>query len=262
MRRFHAYNVGLPRTGTTSVAAIFSGYRSAHEFMMDEATADISDHASGRLAREDFAARVLERERDGDLEMNSSSFNHAFLDVLVENFPQARFVFTLRDCWSWADSLLLMFACLRPMPLNLQRYAREGMGIPLGAGPAAEELSPEIRADLLIGPALAFWARANQRVLDMLPADRSLILRTSEISRNLPQMAAHVDVPVETLRAERTHARRSPPHWSPLHSLGAERLAELAREAGCDPLMGAWFPTEDASLFLDRNAFLAQFRGT
>lgn len=37
-RRFHAYNVGLIRTGTSSMAGIFSKYRSGHELLVNSTT--------------------------------------------------------------------------------------------------------------------------------------------------------------------------------------------------------------------------------
>lgn len=260
MRRFHAYNVGLPRTGTTSLAAIFSAWNSAHEYALQNATMDIVDHLSGRLGREEFVKRVVQREQASDIEMNSSSFNHEFLDVLQTHFPQARFVFTIRDCWSWTHSLLHIFDCVRPMPAGLANYARLAMEIPVPET-VAEIDDPVDGRYRQVAAALAYWARANQRVLARLPAARSLVLRTSEIGRSLPQLADHVGVAIDSLRSDRSHQRQSAPHLSILHDLDADWLTAQAREAGCDALMQQWFPQENLSLHLERSAFLAQFQG-
>jgi len=36
------------------------------------------------------------------------------VDVLAEEFPDAKFIFVIRDCWSWLDSLLNMVLTLGP----------------------------------------------------------------------------------------------------------------------------------------------------
>ena len=49
---------------------------------------------------------LAKRAEAGALELDSASFNHYFLEILVELHPAARFVYTRRDAVSWADSLL------------------------------------------------------------------------------------------------------------------------------------------------------------
>ena len=53
-RRFRAYNVGIAKSGTTSIAGIFSQYRAAHEFMFPETTKAISDYKTGLISKEEF----------------------------------------------------------------------------------------------------------------------------------------------------------------------------------------------------------------
>ncbi|MCP4691825.1 MAG: helix-turn-helix transcriptional regulator, partial [Desulfobacterales bacterium] len=50
-RRFHALGLGLPKTGTTSLAGIFGGYRSAHEFQQWETHQAVIAYKNGRASR-------------------------------------------------------------------------------------------------------------------------------------------------------------------------------------------------------------------
>src|SRR5689334_21825647 len=105
-RRFHAINVGLPKTGTTSMAGIFSAYRSGHEFMFREMMTALGHRALGTMTDEEIRNLVVERDRLGYLEFDSVSFAWSYVDILSREYPDARFFLTIRDCYSWLDSIL------------------------------------------------------------------------------------------------------------------------------------------------------------
>ena len=68
-----------------------------------------SHRLEGRRARPRRNAPLAGRAAEaGSLELDSASFNHFFIDFLIDLHPDARFVYTRRDAVSWADSFLNM----------------------------------------------------------------------------------------------------------------------------------------------------------
>jgi hypothetical protein len=107
-RRFHLIGVGLPKTGTTSLASLFQPFRWGDEFLFPESVERLIAWKGGRLDRDVMRRWLALRDEAGALELDSASFNHYFLDIMVELHPAARFVYTRRDAVSWADSFLNM----------------------------------------------------------------------------------------------------------------------------------------------------------
>jgi hypothetical protein len=205
-RRFHAYNVGLPRTGTSSLATLFGRYRSATEFNEQETVEHIVAWQGGALSDEAFRDYVLRRDGEGQLEMDSASFNHFYLDILIDAFPEAKFVFTIRDCYSWINSFLSLLLRWR------QRFLHQGLEMPewmtdyghllfgefSWSGFASSEAVKASVPDL-VEPFIRCWSTYNLQVLERLPPERSLIIRTHDLSHRLDELAAFIGVPRASL---------------------------------------------------------------
>jgi hypothetical protein len=104
--RFKAYCVGMAKTGTTTIHAIFSSscYRSAHEPEGRFIIPKIFDFAKGKIDQTQLTRYVKHRDRRLGLEMDSSNINYYLIDILVREFSEAKFILTIRDCYSWLDS--------------------------------------------------------------------------------------------------------------------------------------------------------------
>jgi hypothetical protein len=106
-RRVHAYCIGLGKTGTHSIAAMFAdSLRSAHEpdrYYVVAVTA-----RPGRQPATPARLRAWLRRRDRlhRLELESSSLITDWLPHLVEIFPAAKFIFPIRDPYTWLESVL------------------------------------------------------------------------------------------------------------------------------------------------------------
>lgn len=220
-RRFHAYNVGLPRTGTSSIATLFGQYRSVTEFKEQETVEHIVAWQGGGLSAEAFRDYVLRRDGEGQLEMDSASFNHFYLDILVDMFPQAKFVFTMRDCYSWINSFLSLLLRWRQrfltrgleMPAWMTDYGRLLFGDFSWAGFASSEA---LRASVpdLVEPFIRCWSIYNLRVLERLPPERSLIIRTHDLSHRLDELATFIGVPRTSLtRVDHMGINPDPVDW-------------------------------------------------
>ena len=240
-RRFHAYNVGLPKTGTTSVAGIFSNYRTRHEFLFLETGQAVADWVTGVLSDEELKSFLQQRDAFGRLEMDSSSYNHHYAHFLTELFPDARLLLTIRDCYSWLDSLFnLTLALGKDLADEAIVYGQRSFGIAmtkdmLSTPEAFIQNIPEYLEGFV-----RLYARANRHVLEHLPAGRSLVVRTQDLSSSLDRLAAFAGVDPRTLRTEKSHLFPADRRFDVLNALD-ERLVEDLVELHCRPVMNEFF---------------------
>jgi transcriptional regulator with XRE-family HTH domain len=233
---FKAYNVGIGRTGTLSMARIFSNYRACHQFMISETLAVIRQHESGDISRHELRDFLLRRDRLGRLEFDSSGHHYAYLDVLVEEFPSANFIFTIRDCYSWCDSVLNM------LHLPSSGFSSPGTFDFKKLEPVCKD--PEtLRGELprYLAPVFEFWSASNDLALRNLPAERSLILRTCDITKSLSKLAGFLGVSEGSLNEREVHVHSVPRKINILKQMDPS-LVEGIVHASCAPLMNRFFP--------------------
>jgi hypothetical protein len=205
-RLFRAYNVGLPKTGTTSIAGIFGNYACGHEYMFPETTRAIGDYATGAITREELKSFLLHRDRLGGLEMDSASFSFSYVDLLIDEFPEAKFVFTIRDCYSWLDSVFNLTLLIgTEMPQWMIEYGKRTLDITIPREMLQSREQFVAHVPGVLDGFLRYWAERNSFVLRHLPLERSLLLRTSEISSSIDRLAAFIGVPASSLMAENSH---------------------------------------------------------
>jgi hypothetical protein len=218
---------------------IFSTHRSAHEYAMEQAWQVIS----GMLSRTIDIRKVCSFVRKRSLrmlEMDSASFNHFFLEILREEFPQSRFIFVIRDCFSWVDSLANMLLdpnreFLEPAPAIL------GTPFPIPGGDSPER--KELRQNFVsyIDGFLKNWSSHNQRIVEQLPPERSLILRTHELSQSRDVLSDFLAIPPDTLNMSRSHEFRASIKYNVLGQADPTLLESRFNEI-CSPLMNTFFP--------------------
>jgi hypothetical protein len=230
-RRFHSFGVGLGRTGTKSLAGLLSNWRSRHEYRQREVLSKVVAWSSGRLDREGLRAYLLRRDRRDLLEMDSSSDHSYWAEQLVAAFPRAKFVLLVRDCPSWIDS-------------SLNRVLDDGDG-------AGDEARRRAGADLFaaVSERVLEWVRMNEQLLSRLPSDRSLLLRTHELSARQADLAAFLGIPAASLAPERSHLNGSRRDYRVLARLDAKRIGRAFAPARA--LMARLFPDRPLSAYLE-----------
>jgi hypothetical protein len=243
-RRFHAYGVGLSRTGTGSLAAIFGRYRSAHQFLRDEHEQAVQDLDAGKLSRAQMRDFLLRRHREKVLEMDSAANNGRCVDILAEEFPSAKFILLIRDFYSWLNSeqnkLLIRARTPEawPKPPGSTPSPRESVAAGLAFYQSDEAFVRRFEA--LLEVHVKEWTEVNQFILDRVPASRLLIVRTCDLSRSREKLARFVGVPPETL-VENAHMDKAPHDLRILSKVDPEMLERRVRER-CGPLMDRFFP--------------------
>jgi hypothetical protein len=241
-RRTRLYCVGTPKSGTHSIAEMFSPQvRAQHEPGALELIDHILDHHHGRLPDSEWIAWLRERDRRLALEVDSSHLNLNLLDFLVAEFPTARFLLTIRDCYSWLNSMFnqaLQFRTrLDPRWVELRK---------LRAGPDAWDYAPEegvLREHELpnLDSLLTGWATRNAAVLATVPTSRLLVVRTDQITARAFEIADFAGLPRRLVRPDHAHAFRAPVDRELLRQLDPAFL-ESKVERHCRPLMQRFFP--------------------
>lgn len=239
-RRFHAFGVGGPKTGTHSLAGVFSRYRAWHEPLIEHFMQVIMARASGGLS--DSAARdqIGKLDRRMWLEFNASYINYWLLDLLLDEYPQARFVLTIRDCYSWLDSMFnhVLARSHGEIQDQFHHWYIDSLS------PGSHQDGDRALAERGLWP-LDLWLRAwnyhNARILALVPSDRLLIVCTQNIRRDIPRMAEFLGIPPDTLDAGRSHEYKAAAKFGLLSKIDQNYLHTQVAER-CGELMNRFFP--------------------
>lgn len=244
--------MGLPKTGTTSIGTIFGNYRSSKVAgsELERLGCDLRD---GRASEDEAKAFISRRDADQQLEMDPASANWMVAALLRDMYSEAKFVLTLRDCYSWCDSMINV-VIVRDMGIHFVDHP-ELLSRMFGCELAwfRDEETVLTRADAILDNLLRFWARQAD-TLAQCPAARTLVVRTNEISSSLDAMADFVGVPRESLLIERSHSRITAVKFDILGRLDRDYVkGKFATHAGSD-VMREYFPGVSLESFLERSA--------
>jgi len=237
-RDVHVYCVGTPKTGTHSVASIFKKYRSEHEplpLFMIELLRRVQD---GRVSKDQLVKILRSKDRTTNLELESSHFNSKFSSELSRLFPKAKFIFLIRDVFSWLDSWL-NHQLNHP---NLTPDSAKAIGRNLYYRRAHKHTSHDtILRDLGLEPLssyLEFWAEFNAETAIELPTERTLRIETRLLSSSITDIAQFVGIPPSRLCSERAHEYAATKKHNLLAQMDQSYLLESAASL-CSATSGA-----------------------
>jgi hypothetical protein len=229
-RRLHVYGVGTGKSGTTTLARMFGEYRAAHEVdparMVPISTAVID----GDLALDSRRVRFELRRRRArfHLEVDSAPFLNPLTESLAALFPDARFVLTLRDCFSWLDSTVEWERLIPTQDVPLFAPMRTALYRQYPNDFALEEAPLRDAGLRPVANYLRVWAKRNTAVLRGVPAARLLVVRTEDLSGSAESLARFAGVPVRTVHA--AHANANSVRSRVLADVPREFIVERARE--------------------------------
>lgn len=233
MRNIQLVNLSLPKTGTKSIAGLFSAFRARHEYQLDAATKILEAHYEGRANRRDLSAFLLTRDALGQLEVDSSSVNFWFAEEFVTLMPQAKFLLVLREPFKWLDSVLnhlqrdvlQMQARELPFPAGFLRLAKIS-GVSFDPTSAEDPENFRNAVPGLSRQLLQFWIDQNDRILKIVPHDRRLILETEELSRSHRVLSSFADIDTEMLTPASGHEHKRPNTSNLYHTTSGVRPLE------------------------------------
>jgi len=240
VRRTQLYGVGMGKSGTHSIVKMFSHrVRARHEPQAPQLIDRVIDWRRGRVSDREMTAWLRARDRELALEVDASGVNLQIIDLLLREFPDARFVWSIRDCYSWTNSR--MNGDLHP---STSEAWSKWADFVYGTGPfvhAPEEQALKIGRILPLDTYLASWAARNQRVLATVPPERLLAVRTDQIRQRAHEIADFAGLPRRFIRLHRTHEFRNPRKRPLLRKIDRDFL-ERKVEQHCRPLMTRFFP--------------------
>ena len=241
-RRVHSYCVGLPKTGTTSLATMFAGkYRSQHEPAYEE----IFELLRSGRPRDEIERIYRKRDRRLWLELESAWFNGMHADVLRDAFDDASFILTIRNPYTWVDAIF-------DSSINFFSGVDADASVPDRAwldflfgrrGGAHSEHERELES-LNLYPLRSYlerWTSFNRAVLSSIPSQRLLVLRTEEISTSAAKIARFLGIDPADIEVEKSHARPSAKKHCVLARLDSEFVRESI-ERDCGELMREQLP--------------------
>jgi len=239
-RRFHAYCIGTSKSGTHSVADVFGRYyRVAHEPEYEQVIDMILAASSGALSQSQLAKFVKSRDSRLRLELECSHPLFHLLDTLLGEFGQARFVLTIRDCYSWLDSQInSQLSYIEGK--HWQNFGDLKYSGETGRHPKEEQVFARFGLYTLDGY-LAGWASHNTKVLTTVPGARLLVVRTQDIAKDVPKLADFLGVPVKHLDTAGVHTFKGGKKFDLLLNLDEQYLDDKVNKY-CRTLMDAYFP--------------------
>lgn len=239
-RKARLYCVGTAKSGTHSIDAMFGdAVRSSHERESEEVIQKIFDISTGLAADADVFSYIEERDKRLCLDVDSSQLNFFLLDYLLQKFPDALFLLTIRDCYSWLDSFInhtLRFNAPEYW-LKLRDYRFQASTL---THPPEERALKEKGLYTLDGY-LSYWAKHNGKVISATPEDRLMIVKTAEITAKAYEIAAFAGLPENSVRIEKTHSFKASEQFHVLREIPEAYLEEKIRRY-CAPLMARFYP--------------------
>ncbi|MBX3729012.1 MAG: hypothetical protein KF858_07485 [Candidatus Sumerlaeia bacterium] len=233
-RRLHLYGIGTGKSGTVSLAGLFQKhYRAEHEPAAARSQTLALAHMRGGLGDAPFRRAVLDLERDLWLEVNVAYFNIHFLPVLVDAFPESKFVLTVREPASWVRSVVDMYLHLRETSRDrtwkdlVDERLRTTSPHPPEEQPLAEVGLPPLEGFLNL------WTWHNRTALETVPPERLFVLRTHDIGKRLDELAHFAGIDPATLDAASAHLHKAPARFGVIERIDpAHRDAQIRAHCG------------------------------
>jgi Sulfotransferase domain len=241
VRRTRLYGVGIGKSGTNSISKMFSkNVRAVHEPQAVALIDKYLDWRNGRVNDREMTEWVRARDREMALEVDSSWLNVLILEMLVREFPDARFVLTIRDCYSWLNSNFnhsLRAGNVDPRWKQLRefRFRHENFVH------APEEQVLKKNGLLPLDAYFSRWAAHNEMALAKISGERLFVVRTDEIRLRAHDIADFASLPRTTIRLEHAHAFQNPIRREIIHEIDRGFLEQKA-DQHCRPLMARFFP--------------------
>ncbi len=238
-RTFQAYCVGAPKTGSTSIVAMFSSsYRSAHEPFPRKTNQLIIDWLDQKIDRSQLQKQLVERDHKLYLELESAHPLGYISDILADTFPRAKFIITLREPYSWLRSRLNYQLKGKGNPPAWKAY-RDYFLASRHVNYAEEEKILETLGLCSLDTFLNQYADHYHRVLTQIPEQRFLLIKTSDLNASIPILADFLGIKPNKL--EIAHRKKTGQKIEPLKEINPD-FTNARIWYHCHDLITQYFP--------------------
>ena len=220
-------------------------YRSAHEAESRFLINKILAFGQGKIDANQFTQYVKHRDRRLGLEMDSSHLNYFLLDVLVKEFNEAKFILTIRDCYSWLDSQINhRFAHVSWHDRWTKRPHRALSQFIHQAGKVINYAKEEqVLADHGLYPLesyFSWWTKRHTKIFTTVPAEKLLVVKTREINQSIPQIESFLEIEPHSLPTH-IHGNKTDKKLHLLSQIDRD-FVEAKANLHCNELMAKYFP--------------------
>lgn len=239
-RCIHAYGVGAAKTGTTSLASIFNtNFRAAHEPAREELVDMFEREEAGEVTREQIVRFLRRRDRKLGLEMDSSAMNRRYAGLTAELFPDARFILTVRDPYTRTDSLINHL--LNNPPTGRVRERADVVFRADRYQHAPEERLLAEKGLHTLDGILSEYAITTFDVIDSVPEDQLLVVRTDRLRDDVAKIADFLEIPEESLDSARSHSYKAKRKYGVLLELD-RGFVDAKVQQHCGEVLSRYFP--------------------
>jgi hypothetical protein len=239
-RKCRLYCVGTSKSGTHSINTMFNNsVRSQHEPESGKTIRKIIEIYSGNIYDKDIKHYLRKRDRRLCLDVDSSQLNFFFINELITEFTDARFLLTIRDVYSWLDSFI-NDSLRRQSPKDWIMLREMIFRSDVFTHPP-EENALRSRGLYTLDGYLTHWANHNQNIISSVPRERLLIIRTNEITGKAIDIAKFAGLSKDAVNRSMTHSYKNPKKYGILHKIDRNYLEQKVGEH-CRPLMEKFFP--------------------
>jgi hypothetical protein len=237
--RQRLYGIGMGKSGTHALASLFKGIAVAHEPEAEPLIRTILDHVSGHCGWEALDALVRDRDARLNLVVDVSNVNIFIVDLLMRIDPDARFVLTIRDCYSWLNSFLNHYLRVNPTA-TWRAFAEYRFRKDDAAYPPAEHILEKNGLYQLEGY-LGYWHAHLSKAIEAVPPSRLFVVRVNEIGVRASEIAAFAGFDVGTVDPSRINEFRNPKKCRIIEEIPRAHLLEQV-DRHCRSLMQQFFP--------------------
>ena len=229
---------------------MFGAYRSGHEVNAQVMQPLGAAVVIGELAPDSSRVRaeLRRRSRHFHLEMDSAGFLAPFAGTLSDLFPDAKFIMTIRDCFSWLDARIELHLHDDALGVPHRGVLRTFLAHRMqhDGDTFAPEEAPLRDAGLSpIASYFRFWTRSSEDVLAGVPTQRLLVVRTEDLDRSADVVARFAGVPGATVRP--VHANHRTDRFGLLADVPIEFVVARAQEH-CTAMMERYWGSQWANL--------------
>jgi len=163
-------------------------FPSDHEFQVEDVLDTLVNRISGSMTDAEIRAFVRNRAATKPLVMDSCGAHFGILDILVEEFPEAKFLLTLRSVYSWMNSCVgkLYGDFVGGWGSRAGDFMNALTFLPDGTLLLEDRSGSKICLEQM----MKAWVSINRRIQQVVPADRLLMLNTEELARSTGAIAS------------------------------------------------------------------------
>ncbi|MEZ5529337.1 MAG: sulfotransferase [Porticoccaceae bacterium] len=236
-RRFHCYCIGAAKTATTSVSSMFKqNFDASHEPEIRQTNHTIIDYLENRIDRTALLAAIEQRDLRLKLEMESTHSLIYIAKELVELFPQAKFIVTVREPMAWLRSRINFH--FKKHPPEWEEY-RQYFWMDRNTGYAPEETLLLENGLASLDTYLSQYAEHYQLASACLPDERCLFITTRDISNQRKQIADFLNIHEHQINL--AHANSEPDKASFIQEINEDFIIRKIW-FHCEPLIREFFP--------------------